>query len=411
MKTVVSLVPLAMERDTRTIKIASSFARLGYRSVVVEALPSRRRDHAGIDLVTLGRVPPATGGTPADRRPRAGVGSPWRQWLGERLHFALFLLRYFVALPLLALLRVPRADLYYLHEYRLFPTVWLLRRLRGGAPLIYDAHDVYAEVWEPEQLSPFWRSRFVPLLLAMERACAREARAVVTVGEGVAEAIGRWLAVAPVVLRNCHDDRLRQSPPQTLRRHLGLPPDAVLVVVIGHRKPGQVLEPLAAALADLPDRLHVAFVGSFYDVEVAELAVRHNLSGRLHAPGAMASEQMVAYVADADAAALLYWGHSANTRYILPNGFFQSVAAGLPLLYPDLPELTRLVGGRNLGWCIDPRDRLSLTLTLTALLALDDVARQAVRAEVAAVASTLTWEGEESVLASLTETILKEDEP
>ena len=408
MKCVVSLVPLAMERDTRTIKIAASFARLGWRSVVAEAQPSRRRDHGPVELLSLtfGRASTAQ---PTDRRPAAGRVSPWRQWLGERVHFLAFVVRYFVVLPLVALWRLPRADLYYLHEYRLFPAVWLLRRLRRPVPFIYDAHDVYPEVWEAGQLSPFWRKRFVPFLLAMERACAREAAAVVTVGDGVAQAIGRWLSVSPVVLRNCHDDRLRQSPPLTLRQQLGLGPDVLLVAVIGHRKPGQALEPLAAALAELPAHLHVAFVGSFYEAELAELTDRYGLAGRLHAPGPMASERMVGYVADADASALLYWGHSSNTRHILPNGFFQAVAAGLPLLYPDLPELTGTIACRKVGWCIDPRDQGSLASALGGLVESDQAVRQSLRAEVAALAATLTWEGEEQVLSSLVQNVVKED--
>lgn len=408
MQTVVSFVPLPMERDTRTIKIAASLARLGYRSVVIESLPSDKRDHGPVELRTLAMRSPGPArrdARPTDRRPRI-CGNRATRWVRERLHFLAFVARYFVWLPLLALGRVPPGDLYYLHEYRLFPAVWLLRRIRRKVPMIYDAHDVYAEVWDQAQLSPFWKKRFVPFLLWMERACAREAAAVVTVGNGVATRIGELLGVVPKVLRNCQDRRLLQTPPQTLRQRLGLGRDAILVVVIGHRKPGQALEPLAAALAGAPAHVHVAFIGSFYD-EVAALAETYGVTGRMHAPGPMASEQIVRHVEDCDAAALLYYGHSANTLHILPNGFFQAVTARLPLLYPPLPELEAAIGDRRVGWRIDARDRESIAAALAGLTALDGRGRSALADELARLDDELSWEREEEKLADLVKTVLK----
>lgn len=415
MKTVVSLTPLPLDRDSRTLKIAGSLARLGYRSVVVENRPSAPgRSTEGIEVITLGRTrPPAAPAAPAAPAP-AREDLPTRikralrplapAWLRERVHLVIFILAYFAWRPLQGLMQIPRADLYYLHEYRLYPTIWLLRLVRGPIPVIYDAHDIYAEVWETDALSPFWRERFVPFLLWLERRCAAASQQVVTVGDGVAGRIGELLNVTPFVLRNSHDSRLEQPAAPGLRDRLGLDPEAFLVVVVGNRKPGQAIEPIIAALARQPNHLHLAFVGRFYD-ESAGLAQRHGVSGRVHAPGAVPPEQIVPYIRSADAAAILYFPHSNNTRYILPNGFFQSISAGLPLLYPALPELEAIIAERKVGLRIDPRDADGLGDALTALVA-DADTRRAWAAETARLAREIGWEQDERRLAALVKTVL-----
>ncbi|MBF0326113.1 MAG: glycosyltransferase [Alphaproteobacteria bacterium] len=411
MRTIVSLTPLPLDRDSRTLKIATSLARIGYRSVVVENRPSLSASrYEGIDLVTLGRAsagataPPvqAPGGArgedfpsrlKAALRPLAGRG------LAEPVHLAVFILAYFLWRPVLGLRQVPRADLYYLHEYRLFPTVWLLQLVRGRVPVIYDAHDIYQQVYGDDQLSPFWRRVFLPFLGWMERWCARHADAVVSVGHGVAATIATLLDTPVRVIRNCHDRRLERLPTQTVRDRIGLEDGDRLVVVIGNRKPGQVIEPTIAALAKVPG-VHLAFVGRSYD-DAAGLAARHNVSGRVHAVGAVPPECVVPFVRSADAAGLLYWPHTANTLNILPNGFFQSVSAGLPLLYPDLPEITGIIAGRPVGRQIDPRDGRSMVDALTWLIQSGDDIRATARETVDAIADEVSWQREEERLAAL----------
>lgn len=421
MKTVVSLTPLPLDRDSRTLKIAASLARLGYRSVVVENRPSAQICIApGVEVITLGRrksqlaAAPSSHLAPPPKPVQDDLQTRIKQilrplassWLRERIHFVTFIAAYFLWRPLLGVFQIPKADLYYLHEYRLYPTIRLLQLLRKPIPLIYDAHDIYAEVWDNESLSPFWRHRFVPFLLWLERLCANASQAVVTVGNGVSERIGHLLGVIPRVLRNSHDTRLEQPVAEGLRQRLGLGEDARLVVVVGNRKPGQSIEPIIAALAHQPSHVHLAFVGRFYD-DVAELATRHRVATRVHTPGAVPPERIVPHIRSADAAAILYFPHSNNTRYILPNGFFQSISAGLPLLYPALPELETVIGQRPVGLRINPCETDSLIQALAAMTG-DDQCRRIWAAETARLADEIGWEREEQRLSALIAEILKD---
>ena len=104
-KTIVSVTPIAVERDSRTFKAAASMARLGYRSIVIEAEPSAGlRNGLPFELITIAGSPPPgadadgrlaqTEATAAAAAPvaraaarvpepiRRVLGAPWRAALG-----------------------------------------------------------------------------------------------------------------------------------------------------------------------------------------------------------------------------------------------------------------------------------------------------------------------------------------
>ncbi len=404
--TVVSVVPLPLERDSRSIKIAASLARLGYDSRAVESLASTRPDRLPVPVVALSRAVPqavAAASTGSGGGPLAVLRRMVPRGLSERLHLVAMVLGYFVLRPLQGVLRAPRGDLYYLHEYRLFPMVRLLQWLRP-APVIYDAHDFYPEVWRKGELSPFWRRTFLPFLSAWEGWVARRADAVVMVGDGVAGLFEAAYGVRPVVLRNCHDSRLERQPVRTVREAAGVGPDDLLLVSVGNRKPGQAVDQAVAALALLPERVHLALVGRFHEGAV-ETASRLGVEGRVHVVGAVAPEEVVPFIRSADAALVLYWPETGNYENILPNGFFQSLAAHLPLLWPDLPDLAAIVGRREVGGRIDPRDSAAIAAAVQGLI--DNPGRaEYARDVVRVLAEQVSWEREEQKLGGLVAEIL-----
>ncbi|CAA7618763.1 hypothetical protein MTBLM5_280021 [Magnetospirillum sp. LM-5] len=411
MITVVSVVPTALEKDSRSLKIAASLARLGYRSIAVESLPSRQPERLPVAVVPLGGRP-ADHGRAGSAVSTEGGGGPL-VWLRARLprlvaeimHLAIMLGGYFVVRPLQGLARAPRGELYYLHEYRMFPLVRLLQILRP-APIIYDAHDFYPEVWRARELSTFWRRCFLPLLSSWEGWVARRADRVVMVGSGVADLFEATYGVRPEILRNAHDSRLERAPARSLREMVGLDDSSLLLVTVGNRKPGQAVDEAIEALNRLPSHVHLAFVGRFYDDAVAT-ARRLGVADRVHAVGPVAPEEVVPFIRSADAALILYWPETGNYRNILPNGFFQSVSANLPLLWPALPELERIIETRQVGRRIDPLDPASIALNVQWLID-NRPAMGHIRQELALLADAVGWEREEQRLGSLVATVLEE---
>jgi glycosyltransferase involved in cell wall biosynthesis len=355
MKTIVSITPIAVQRDSRTFKQAASMARLGYRSIVVEAEPSRSLDGGlPFELVTLGGRPdPARAATSAPAPAQAAAGG----------------------------------DLYYLHSPLYFPAIWWRSR---RTPFVYDAHDLYWEMRrDGRELTAAVRGIWA-VWDVVERLCAARARCCVTVGDGVARYEHDRFGRDFVVVRNAHDARLDDSGVTGLRARLGLSETDFLLAVSGNFKHGRAAEPIMQAFSLLPDHAHLAFVGANYD----GFAARE----RVHFVPPVPPTQIVPLLATADAAAVLYLPATAGHRYALPNGFFHAVAAGTPVLYPrDLPDLRELAERYRLGWEIDPADHDSIEAAVRTLV--DDPGMLArCRAHLREVRDELSWANEERVL-------------
>ena len=411
MMTVVTVTPMALEADSRTFKQAASVARAGYHSIVVEGRSScLQRDVLPFELISPGGDPGdavAEEATASSRpvglraflqRAPAALKWPW--------HAVRYVARYAIDFGIATFRRTPPASLYYLHAFYQFPAVYCLSR-RHGVPYIYDAHDFYSRLEEPDQISWISRHLVLPFERWLERKCVKHAAAVVTVADGIAELLGETFGCESVVIRNCHDSRLDQEHSSVVRETIGIQPEDFLVVVIGRAKKGRAILELMQAVADLPDKVHVAFLGSGYQEKFADDVQRLGLAGRAHFVPPVKPFEVVPFVRGADAAAILYYARSVNYAYSLPNGFFQSVAAELPVLYPDLIEIKKVAECFDIGIGIDPRDSQSLRSGIETLY--NDTGRyEELRRNLGKAHITLDWENEEKKLHELLADILIE---
>jgi glycosyltransferase involved in cell wall biosynthesis len=344
---VVSLTPTPLSRDSRTLKSAVAYARFGFESIVIEGVASE----PGLDglPVIVAAVAPAHPGVL--RRAARGTLRRPRQGLAAFAVFAAYLAYYVFTYCVRPLAVMRRGAIYHLHSYEYFPLVRLWCALFGGRH-IYDAHDFYSGIQNDAEMSSAqrWIRRFQ---LWLETRCVASAAAFLTVNEGTAELMAAQFGRSPTVLRNCHDFRLDRPPPRGLRETVGVASGDFLVVSPGNWKPGQTTEEAVEALAELPAHVHLAFVGGGYEW-LRPLIERKGLSTRIHLVGPVAANAVVPYIASADAALIHYRRYNANYANALPNGFFQSLAAGLPLVHSDLPGIVAAAGAHGAGIVVDP---------------------------------------------------------
>lgn len=400
-KVIVSLLPLPACRDTRSTKIATTFKHFGYNSVIFESRQSDITWESPVKLISLGgKNKKSTKGYLNSQRPESKHFS----MIAERLHFIRFILLYWFFLPLRAIFVLPKADVYYLHEYRLYPLA-RLAQIIYGSKVIYDAHDYYPAVWDVSALSSFWRKRFIPFLTWMDRKAACHADVVVAVSNGVAKSIANSYGVSPTVIRNCYDSRTEKSKSRDIRFDIGLNALDTLIVSIGNNKGGHVGHLFLYSLEELPKNVHIAFVGDFHQ-DKCNLASELKIDDRVHFVGFIPSQEIVQYVSSADLAVLPYAAVTDNYRHILPNGFFQSIAAHLPLLYPALPELIETIGDYNVGRIIDLENPTQVSNQILALLD-DSEALRGIKSEVKKLAVKQSWQNEEKYLIEIVQQLLK----
>lgn len=417
---IVSLLPLALANDSRTIKIASAFYRAGFLSEVYENAPSPSETvfPEGVRVKTLWFSPAkyfrcitSSGWQVEEELKRQSgtiplLGRALIVRLKEILHYGFFIGYYLIIKPLLGFVQKPQADIIYLHEYRLFPLAFIWRMLTG-AIIIYDAHDYYPEVRDERTLSPFWKKIFLPTLIRLEAACVRNATCVVTTSSGIGKLIKQRFKKDSVIIRNCHDKSCDIKPSQGLRQRTGIKDDAFVLGVIGHRKPAQYFSPLLAAVSHLNNTgfpTHLVLIGRGYEkilVEASEMGTGEFVC----APGSVQPSEIVPLLCETDAVALPYAPQNSHYANALPNGFFQSVAAGVPLLYPPLGQIINEIGEAKIGIPFDPRDDDD-TLAALSKIRTDSQFRSECRSALEAFSQTLDWEHEAKFLVPLVEEVL-----
>jgi glycosyltransferase involved in cell wall biosynthesis len=425
MTKVVSVTSMAVERDSRTYKFAASVARLGYESIVVEGEPSELpADGLPFRLVSPPSGPEQDGAAapesapdaPAREAPPATRGRP--RLLARVVRVALTLLAPLVMAVAklrnsLVVLRsslrevvsrnretsalLPEAEVYWLHSFPQLPSVYLkARRLR--ARFLYDTPDAY---WEPGQTPA--ATRTVGLVMrayeAIEGFGVRRAERFTSVSAGVGELLERRFGRRPEIVCNCHDPRLDQECERDIREVTGVAPEDFLLVMTGNLKPGMAVKQALLAMQKLPDRVHIAFVGRGHERSLG-MVEELGLTGRAHLLRSVPPMQVVSFVRTADASPILYTAATENYRYALPNGFFHAIAAGLPVLFPPLPEIRALAVEHGLGVEIDPGNPDSIAAGVR-LLCEDGERAARHRANAERAREQLSWEREEETLAEI----------
>jgi glycosyltransferase involved in cell wall biosynthesis len=396
-KTAVSITPIALEADSRTLKIARSLARFGYRSLVIEGIASRNVAQFEMPVWSLAKPAeaPATGIASVRRRLRNGTGIV----VADAAIAVAYRARHYWNFGIKVARHLPPADLYYLHGFHHAPAVAMAARLHA-ATYIYDAHDFYPDMQADAEITAFERRWLNPFLEHVERRCCDRAGAVVTVSDGVAELMARRFCCRPFVLRNAHDGRTDGRPERDVRMAAGVSPDDRLIVLVGNDKPGQATRHAIDALVGLSDQIHLAFVGAGYESH-RQRVIELGLETRIHFVGRVLPDIVVPFIATADAAAILYYPHTGDYRYALPNKFFQAIAAGLPLFYSaELEEVQRICRAYGYGIEIDPRDQASLRRAFGRLA--DEAALFAEQRDAARRAGlAVNWAAEEQRLGEI----------
>ena len=415
-KTIVSVTPLAVLSDSRTFKEAASFSRFGYTSIVVEgeASPSSQTSFS-FQLRTIKKRVEGKGEEVSEERtPTRGEKnlrgrekleasvmrclSRLPATVKDPLRFGKFLVLFFYENCLFPLKAIPKASLYYLHAPHQFPAICLLSAWHR-VPFVYDAHDFYSQMDPHDDLTDFERRWFLSFYRKLESWCVQRAAAVVTVNQGIARMQQKAFHCNPIVIRNCHDCRLDQEPIQPLREHLKLAPEAFLLVSLGHGKRSRAIEEAIDAMLHLPEFVHLAFLGKNYDPYYEYRRVKR-LEQRVHFVPPVSPNEVVPFVRSADASLILYYSRSVNDEHSLPNSFFQSIAAELPLLYPELPEISEIAQKHDLGIPINPRIQGSISQAVGRLLR-DADERARYRNNLKKVKGILSWEEEEELLKRL----------
>ena len=355
---------------SRVLKQARSALRSGFASRV-ELLGLFDDDLPVVDETEDGLRIHRTVHAPTGRR-KGWVPALWRLWRRWMRFY-----RAGKSLP---------CDLVHCHSVgALVPSVLLGRY--HSVPVVYDAHELESQAGQPRAASL--------LALIIESVLIRRVDVVVCVSDAIADWYARRFSIVrPMVVRNVPDIRSQVDlvGPHPLRARCGLGAEDLVFLYQGALSPGRRVEQLLRVFAKAAADRHVVFMGyGVLQPEIEEAARRHR---NIHFVSAVPPEQVLAHTKDANVG--ICGGENICLSYFvsLPNKLFEYLHAGLPLLVPQWPEMSRIVDSYGCGWTIGEADDewLEAIVGLTR----DSIATAAMGARRAA--AQFSWEAEVQVL-------------
>jgi glycosyltransferase involved in cell wall biosynthesis len=384
--------------DVRVLRQVGALRGAGY-DVTVVALEDRQPqylpDLAGATLLTV----PSFGGLDIRRKlaedagtedvAAAGTSSAFRHAATRsltRLSNAIGPYRYgrrawYLGRPAVSV----RPDICHANNLSSLPAA-IACKVRFGSKVIYDAHEL--------ETHRAGMSKFARLRAGLvERALIRHTDRVITVSDSIAAYLaGRYGIRVPQVVRNVAavsasaktiDTGSSKSAGMTIL-HLGL---------IGPRRG---LEQLIDALP-LVEGVRARFVGpgSEYSAVLRDRARERGVLDRFEIEDLVPPDAVNSLMTDVDAGYCGTTDTPLSYRFSLPNKLFSYLAAGVPVVASDLPEVRSLLGGTGAGALFELRSLESLAAAIRAVMCGD---RVALRERARKLAEANSWEREQQRL-------------
>ena len=244
-----------------------------------------------------------------------------------------------------------KPDLVHCHDFDTLPVgLWWAKR--HHRPVIYDAHEYYADMVRPRL--NFTAGRFVYMAIRkMERFFARHTDAIITVDESLADIYRPLNAKVLIIGHYPSSDFMTQSAPvfshpQLNLLYLGrLSLDRGLLIYL------DIMRYLHAA--GIPAILHLAGAFTPASEENDFLTEAIDLREFLQLSGWLSYGQVPQALLQADVGLSLL---QPEPRYVasLPVKLFEYMAAGLPVIASDFPAIRQVVARENCGALLTPSD-------------------------------------------------------
>lgn len=280
-----------------------------------------------------------------------------------------------------------RPDVFMAHDLPMLPVAYVAAQ-RTNAKLAYDSHELYSEQEFPDREKRRWAK--------IEAKHIRFCDLVTTVNQSIATELERRYSIRDVqVVYNAERSIGDPGRIKLLHKTLELAPGKKLLLLQGGLSGGRNLEVLVDAMhyVQSPDVDLVILGDGLLKQSLERKAHSNGSPSRVHFHPAVSQQQLLEFTAAADAGVIPYQATCLNNYYCTPNKLFEFIAAGVPILGSDLPEIRKLVTGNRIGLVGDMSTAESSAKLIDAFFG--DIARlENWRQNVLEVRKSVCWEKE-----------------
>lgn len=255
------------------------------------------------------------------------------------------------------------ADVISGHDYIATLAAYIANCFKGRkARIIYDSHEF--ELYQNPNRNKFalW------LVKCIEGFLLHHVDLALMVGDKIADGVLEiyQLKTRPTVVRNIPQYwHLEPEKSAIIRRQflekIGLPTTGFLLMYHGGIMPGRGIEYAIQALPFLPDDMGLVIMGSGMIENFRALAREIGVAHRVYFHPAVSVTELKDYIGAVDVELVLIQGkYCVSYEYSLPNKFFESIQACLPMICANLPEMGRIVQQWDIGLLVNEDDEKSV---------------------------------------------------
>lgn len=337
---VTMLVRNAFTNDTRVEREAATLLDAGFTvTIVADAAPGApvRELRDGAIVIRVPRRGP----------PVPGLRFIAHQWRLQRV------------------LAQTRPDILHAHDTDALQTVGPVAR-RLGIPFVFDSH----ELWLGRSArghGSFYHRLAQAHYGWIERRYVTAAAAVLVANPPVAPILQRRYGLARVdSVPNYPAERgpVERRELRSLPGGAAIPPEAPVVLYVGGITMERGIEQLVDAMVDVTGAHLVFLGGGGLETEIRRRVDERGIAGRTHFLGMVPSAEVVPFAASATVGILSTVPTNLNNELALPNKIFQYMAASVPVVASDFPQIREVIESSAGGVVYDPTDVSALAAAI-----------------------------------------------
>lgn len=213
-----------------------------------------------------------------------------------------------------------------------------------GAKLIYDSHELYSEQEFSKHEKKLWHQ--------IEDKFIHQCHTVITVNPSIAAELKARFALKSIqVIYNSINPNLNRTNSYLFHQAFNLALDKKILLFQGGLSKGRHLETLVRSIKYVSNESIVLVIlgdGQFKNT-LERLVITLQINNRVYFHSAVPQNELLAYTQAADLGIIPYQAICLNNYYCTPNKLFEFIAAGIPILGNNLPEINDIVVNNLIG--------------------------------------------------------------
>lgn len=214
------------------------------------------------------------------------------------------------------------------------------------------------------------------IIRSVERFFIKRVDLVLTTGEMDAQFIQQYYKITNVIVLRNLPHNYTPGTEINIKAKLSIPENSKILLYQGVLLEGRGLAKTIEAIRNLSN-VHFVILGEGVERKNLEkLANDLDISRRVHFLGTINQSELVNYTVEADIGLSLIENISLSYYYALPNKLFEYIAAGVPVICSDMPQMKMVVDKYKVGECISLDSGESLESKIRQLIDNRDLLRE-----------------------------------